>query len=95
MTGDTLIWAVRAFVYKQFATTTRAPSIPAISQHFGLGVDQAGETLRILHDKHARDLDLAFMRNNPEGVQTERWFHLFGCRGWLTLRRDTRADEVL
>jgi sarcosine oxidase subunit delta len=42
-----------------------------------------------------RDLDRAFMRNNPEGPQTERWFHTFGCRRWLTLRRDTRTDEVL
>jgi heterotetrameric sarcosine oxidase delta subunit len=42
-----------------------------------------------------RDLDRAFMRSNPEGPQTERWFHTFGCRRWLTLRRDTRTDEVL
>ncbi|NDD62806.1 MAG: sarcosine oxidase subunit delta, partial [Acidobacteria bacterium] len=25
-----------------------------------------------------------------EGVITERWFHTFGCRRWLTLERDTR-----
>lgn len=43
----------------------------------------------------ARDVDRGFMRTNPEGVQTERWFHLFGCRRWLTLQRDTRTDEVL
>jgi sarcosine oxidase, subunit delta len=42
----------------------------------------------------ARDLDRSFMRSNPEGVQTERWFHLFGCRRWLTLRRDTRTDMI-
>jgi heterotetrameric sarcosine oxidase delta subunit len=42
-----------------------------------------------------RDLDRGFMRNNPEGPNIERWFHLFGCRRWLTLRRDTRTDEVL
>jgi heterotetrameric sarcosine oxidase delta subunit len=48
-----------------------------------------------LTDPDARDLDRAFMRANPEGVQTERWFHLFGCRRWLTLRRDTRTDEVV
>ncbi len=42
-----------------------------------------------------RDLDRAFMRANPEGPQTERWFHLYGCRRWLTVRRDTRTDQTL
>jgi sarcosine oxidase subunit delta len=46
-------------------------------------------------DPDARDVDRAFMRANPQGVQTERWFHLFGCRRWLTLQRDTRTDEIL
>jgi heterotetrameric sarcosine oxidase delta subunit len=41
-------------------------------------------------DPDARDLDRAFMRDNVEGVITERWFHSYGCRRWLTLRRDTR-----
>ena len=41
----------------------------------------------------ARNIDLAFMHNNVEGVQAERWFHLYGCRRWLTLKRDTRTDE--
>ncbi|MBX3010457.1 MAG: sarcosine oxidase subunit delta [Caldilineaceae bacterium] len=46
-------------------------------------------------DPDARDLDRAFMRSNPEGPTTERWFHAYGCRRWLTLRRDTRTDEIL
>ena len=41
-------------------------------------------------DEEQRDLDRAFMRENREGVITERWFHTFGCRRWLTLERDTR-----
>jgi sarcosine oxidase subunit delta len=48
-----------------------------------------------LSDPDERDLDRAFMRNNPEGPQTERWFHVYGCRRWLTVKRDTRTDEVL
>ena len=28
-------------------------------------------------------------------AHAERWFHAAGCRRWLTLRRDTRTDEVL
>ena len=43
----------------------------------------------------ARDVDRGFMLANPEGVQTERWFHVYGCRRWLTLQRDTRTDEVI
>ncbi len=46
-------------------------------------------------DADERDLDRAFMRANPEGPQTERWFHAFGCRRWATVRRDTRNDTVL
>ncbi|MBZ5602737.1 MAG: sarcosine oxidase subunit delta [Acidobacteriia bacterium] len=38
----------------------------------------------------ARNLDRVFMLDNPEGIATERWFHAYGCRRWLTLRRDTR-----
>ncbi len=46
-------------------------------------------------DSDARDVDRAFMRTNTEGIQTERWFHMFGCRRWLTVQRDTRTDDVL
>ncbi len=42
----------------------------------------------------ARDLDHAFMHTNPEGPVAERWFHVNGCRRWLTLTRDTRTDQV-
>ena len=42
-------------------------------------------------DPDARDLDRAFMRSNVEGPQTERWFHVFGCRRWLTLRAGLRV----
>jgi sarcosine oxidase delta subunit len=32
--------------------------------------------------------------NLPE-VQNERWYHRYGCRRWLTARRDVRTNEVL
>ena len=32
--------------------------------------------------------------NLPE-VQDERWYHRYGCRRWLTARRDVRTNEVL
>lgn len=41
------------------------------------------------------DLDRAFMRTNPQGLSTERWFHDFGCRRWFTVVRDTETDRVL
>ncbi len=47
-----------------------------------------------IEDPDARDLDRAFMHSNIEGLTTERWFHAFGCRRWLTVVRDTRTDEV-
>ena len=46
-------------------------------------------------DPEARDLDQAFMRDNPEGVVRERWFHVYGCRRWLWLRRDRSTDRVI
>lgn len=39
----------------------------------------------------ARDIDRVWMRTNPEGLTTERWYHELGCRRWLTLERDTRG----
>ena len=42
-----------------------------------------------------RDLDRAYMLNNPEGVSTEAWFHVYGCRRWVRLKRDTRTDKVV
>ena len=42
-----------------------------------------------------RDVDRGFMSSNPEGEVEERWFCLYGCRRWITVRRDTRNDRVL
>lgn len=36
-----------------------------------------------------------FLPENPAGPQTERWFHLLGCRTWTTLTRDTRTNEIV
>ncbi|MGV2437308.1 MAG UNVERIFIED_CONTAM: sarcosine oxidase subunit delta [Anaerolineae bacterium] len=45
--------------------------------------------------EEARDFDFVFMRNNPQGVQHEAWFHVYGCRRWTYLHRDTVKDEVV
>ena len=36
-----------------------------------------------------------FCAPTPTGQPSERWFHDFGCRRWLTVTRDTSTDEVL
>ncbi len=53
------------------------------------------ETPDSISDPNAIDLDRAFMRKNTEGPQVERWFHVYGCRRWITVKRDTRTDEIL
>ncbi len=42
-----------------------------------------------------RDIDRAFMLKNPEGETVEAWFHVYGCRRWLKVKRDTRTDALL
>ena len=48
-----------------------------------------------LMDPDDRDFDEVWVFENPAGIATERWFHSAGCRRWLTVRRDTKADHVV
>jgi len=41
-----------------------------------------------------RDFERVFLRENAAGVQEERWFHRFGCRRWVTVRRDTVSNRI-
>ncbi len=45
-------------------------------------------------DAHADDFERVWMRDNPAGLQLERWFHSAGCRRWLTVERDTVTNDV-
>ena len=36
-----------------------------------------------------------YLRDNPAGPHDELWYHGFGCRSWLRVRRDTRNHEIL
>ena len=36
-----------------------------------------------------------FMRNNPKGNFTERWFHSHGCRKWFNVVRNTVTNEII
>ena len=35
-----------------------------------------------------------YFRENVKGMQTERWFHAYGCRRWFNVVRDTVTNEI-
>jgi methylglutamate dehydrogenase subunit B len=39
--------------------------------------------------------EAVYLRENPAGPHDELWYHSFGCRSWLRVRRDTRTHEIL
>ena len=63
---------------------------PRLYSEFAFG----GELRPIEAEDADGDFDRVFLRENVDGVQVERWFHLFGCRRWLTVRRDTVTDRI-
>jgi heterotetrameric sarcosine oxidase delta subunit len=42
----------------------------------------------------SEDFGRVTLRENRAGLQDERWYHLYGCRRWLTLRRDTVTNRI-
>ena len=40
------------------------------------------------------DFARVFLPANAAGPQEERWFHLLGCRRWLTVTRDTTTNVI-
>jgi heterotetrameric sarcosine oxidase delta subunit len=38
--------------------------------------------------------DFLFVRDNPRGPWSERWFHTAGCRRWFNVVRDTATYEI-
>lgn len=44
-----------------------------------------------------RDEDVyayVYERDNPAGPHREHWYHAQGCRGWLTVTRNTLTHEI-
>ncbi len=35
-----------------------------------------------------------FLRSNPRGALSERWHHLYGCRRWFHVTRDTLTHAI-
>ena len=63
-------------------------------EEFAFGGERPSVPDRIT-DPLERDVDYAWMHDNPNGPTVERWFHAAGCRRWLTVRRNTTVDAVL
>ncbi|MBA3629689.1 MAG: sarcosine oxidase subunit delta [Actinobacteria bacterium] len=38
--------------------------------------------------------DFLFMRHNPKGDFSERWYHSSGCRRWFNVIRSTVTHEI-
>ena len=39
--------------------------------------------------------EAVYLRDNPAGAHDELWCHVFGCRSWLRITRDTRTHFIL
>ncbi len=35
-----------------------------------------------------------FVRANPAGVWSERWYHAAGCQRWFSVERDTVSQQI-
>jgi heterotetrameric sarcosine oxidase delta subunit len=46
-------------------------------------------------DAQARFFEAVYLRDNPAGPHEEFWYHVFGCRSWVHVTRDTRSHEIL
>jgi sarcosine oxidase subunit delta len=42
----------------------------------------------------ARWYNYVFVRKNPKGIHSEYWQHVFGCRQWLVVERDTETHAI-
>ena len=71
---DNKLWALRAFVYRHFAETTRPPHVDEVASHFALTHEQAVAGYEELHRRHAFFLrpgtDEILMANPFSGVET-------------------------
>jgi sarcosine oxidase subunit delta len=54
-----------------------------------------GELRPLEADDPEEDFARVFLPANEAGEQLERWYHLFGCRRWTTVGRDTTTDRIV
>jgi heterotetrameric sarcosine oxidase delta subunit len=43
----------------------------------------------------AQWIDYVYLRDNPLGPHLEFWHHVYGCRQWLKVKRDTMSHDVI
>jgi len=71
---ESLIWEIRAFVYRHFAETTHPPHVDEAATHFALTHEQAVSAYEELHQHHAFFLKPGtydiLMANPFSGVET-------------------------
>jgi len=71
---ETLLWEIRAFVYRHFASMTQPPSIEEAGPHFVLTQDEVAAAYEELHRRHALFLNPGtsdiLMANPFSGVET-------------------------
>ncbi|MBL8079823.1 MAG: hypothetical protein JNM55_17785 [Anaerolineales bacterium] len=76
------IWDVRAFVYRYFADTTRAPSTEDTARHFNISKEEAGKIYTELNHRHAFFLEpetLTIRMANPfSAIPTDFKVHANG-----------------
>ena len=79
---DTKLWEIRAFIYRHFAETTRAPRLDEIVSRFALSHEEAASAYEELHQRHALYLKPGtheiLMANPFSGVETEFRVHANG-----------------
>jgi hypothetical protein len=54
---ETLLWQIRAFIYRHFAETTRPPQVEATASHFDLTDEEAASAYEELSKRHALFLE--------------------------------------
>lgn len=54
-------------------------------------IDRPGPPEIVTDDAWA---DYLYYRDNPLGIQFERWRHAFGCGEWFNVARDTKNHRI-
>lgn len=79
---DNTLWDIRAFVYRHFADTARAPSVKETANAFALTHEEAASAYQALHARHAfflksRTYDI-LMANPFSNIETPFRVHADG-----------------
>jgi hypothetical protein len=86
MSGDGILWDVRAFIYRRFVETAQAPTALETAAQFGLSLNQAVQIFADLHARHAIFLEPGAARvrmANPfSAIPTPFRVHAAGRSYW-------------